>query len=808
MPRFINTESPEQSESTSVRFVNPSKGQTVMYANQGMGARTGTYGEQGITMATTPQYNTGYNTQQPQIYHQSLNNDIINKSRCEIDEMLLKDKPTSPMLLYMMDGRAFGVPVLNLTIEAALYISVAYTRVRIVFKNVSGGPVSGIFVLPTEGTVTSISAQIGDDKFVESSYISMEEAQTHGFEQGEVNEDDPTDKYMPGCFRLSLPEVPDQTAISITVEILEDLVFLGQQFQYRFPLTFPEGIAPPGISPVSWMIINAKIKCILPGIRYGSESHDLQLVAQEGNMTNLNAFTNMVKDFQLSYSTPSPEISSATLYSPPEGNKKGCFVTIVNPPSVSVSPMPRDIIFLFDRSGSMYGEPWTKGARAIETALTKLNPLDRFGIVCFDDQQEYFSPDGGMRSHGMVGGLFSANSSNIYQAKQWIQLHQARGLTDIKTPLDWAMQVLNSNNQERNRMQFVVLVTDGAVSNEKEIVFSTEKQCQDIRVLTFGIGRYCNWYFLKMLALKTRGWSSGAVVAQDIDERMNRLIDSANVPVLRDVQLDISSINYAELYPPRIPDLFAGKPIVVAGVVQGRFPESLDVTGRMYSGEHVKLVVRTESAEVSKGIPVRRIFIKQQIDQMVAEYWLNEKAKIKDQLVDLSIQENMPTPYSQMVAFEVTKKQKQEFDQHKQMNGGKGWSGKKIAAVGAGVIVVGTGAFLLGNVAATAAGAPSALGDFSVFGDGGDGGCGECGDCGDCGECDIGGGCEDCCGDIGDAFGDCCEAITDCLGGMVEGIGDCCEGCCDAVGDCCDGVGDCCECLCGMCEDCDCDDCD
>merc|ERR1719357_17174 len=448
-------------------------------------------------MARSSQYNAG-RTQQPQNYHQSLNNEIINKSRCEIDEMLLKDKPSSPMLLYMMDGRAFGVPVLNLTIETALYVSVAYTKVRIVFKNVSGGPVSGIFVLPTEGTVTSISAQIGDDKFVESSYISMEEAQTHGFEQGEVNKDDPTDRYMPGCFRLSLPEVPDQTAISITVEILEDLVFLDQQFQYKFPLTFPEGIAPPGIPPMSWMIINAKIKCILPGIRYGSQSHQLQLVSQEGNMTNINATTNMVKDFHLSYSTPSPEISSATLYSPPEGNKKGCFVTIVNPPSVPVSPMPRDIIFLFDRSGSMYGEPWTKGAQAIETALTKLNPLDRFGIVCFDDQQEYFSPDGGMRSHGMVGGLFPASSPNIYQAKQWIQQHQARGLTDIKTPLDWAIQVLNSNNQERNRMQFVVLVTDGAVSNEHEIVFSTEQQSQDIRVLTFGIGRYCNWYFLKM----------------------------------------------------------------------------------------------------------------------------------------------------------------------------------------------------------------------------------------------------------------------------------------------------------------------
>lgn len=797
MPRFVGVDSREHSESTSLRYVQPIKGQGVTYVSQGMGTNTGTYGEQSIPMSTYPQYNAGHSTHQPQNYIQSLNTEIINKSTCEIDEMLLKDKPASPMLLYMMDGRAFGVPVLNLTIEAALYISVAYTKVRIVFKNISGGPVTGIFVLPTEGTVTAISAQIGDDKFVESSYISIEEAQTHGFEQGDVNADDPTDRYMPGCFRLSLPPVPDQTAISVTVEILEDLIFLNQQFHFRFPLTFPEGIAPP-IPLRSWMSINAKIKCILPGIRYGSETYQLQLIQQEDNMTNLNATTNTLKDFHLCYSTPSPEISSATLYSPPEMNRKGCFVTIVNPPSVPVSAMPRDIIFLFDRSGSMHGEPWMKGAQAIETALTKLNPIDRFGIVCFDDQQEYFSSDGGMHAGGMVGGLFPASNANIYQAKAWIQQHQARGLTDIKTPMDWALQVLNSNNQERNRMQFVVLVTDGAVSNEHEIVLSTEKQSQDIRVLTFGIGRYCNWYFLKMLALKTRGWSSGAVSAQDIDERMNRLIDSANTPILRDVQLDISSINYAELYPPRIPDLFAGKPIVVAGVVKGRFPQSLQVAGNMFSGEQIKLNVPTESAEVSKGIPVRRIFIKQQIDQMVAEFWLNKNAKMKDKLVDLSIQENMPTPYSQMVAFEVTAQQKQELDQHKEKTGGKGWSGKKIAAVGAGVVVVGTGAFILGNVAATAAGAPSVLGDFSVFGGGGDG---DCGDCGECGDCDIGGGCEDCCDGIGDAFGDCCGDIGDALGDCGTAIGECFGDCGEGIGECCDGIGD-------MCDDCDCDDCD
>jgi len=733
----------------------------------------------------------------------AVNNDVINTKRHEIEERLLNDKPRSPMLLYSMDGSVFGVPVLNMTIDTALYISVAYTKVRIVFKNIAGSPINGIFVLPTEGTVTTVSAKIGDDKFVESSYISADDVAAEGFaeEQEEVTAaDDPTARYMPGCFRLPLPEIPNNTAISITVEILEDLIFSDFQFHFRFPLTFVEGIAPPGIPLENWVSVNAKINCILPNIKYGSESWNLTLLQQEGNMTTLTAMAKQVRDFHLSYSTPSPEISSATLYAKPEMNNPGCFVTIVNPPSSSITPMPRDIIFLFDRSGSMTGAPWEKGVRAINTALSKMKNIDRFGIVCFDHEQMYFSAGSEQpMGHGMVGGLFQATRSNIHQAKQWIQIHQASGGTDIGTPLEWAIQVLQKNSQQRSRMQFVVLVTDGCVANEREIVSRTEQLTQDIRVLTFGIGRYCNWYFLKMLALKTRGWSSGAVIAEDIDARMNRMIDSANVPILRDVELDISNIDTAELYPPRIPDLFAGKPIIVAGVVTGTFPQSLQIGGTLTNGNKHILTVVTESAEISKGVPVRKIFIKQQIDQMVAEFWLNESQKVKNELVNLSIQENMPTPYSQMVAFEITPQQKQEFDNHKKRTGGKGWSGKKIAAVGAGVIVVGTGAFLLGNLVATASGAPSLLDGFGggMF-DSGGADCGECGECGDCcgglEDCvgDMGEGIGDCFGEIGDAFGECCEAIGDCCGGIADG----CEGGCEACGDCCDGCDD---------LDCDCD---
>merc|ERR1719204_579939 len=175
-----------------------------------------------------------------------------------------------------------------------------------------------------------------------------------------------------------------------------------------------------------------------------------------------------------------------------------------------------------------------------------------------------------------------------------------------------------------------------------------------------------------------------------------------------------------------------------------------------------KFNVQTQSPEVSKDVPVKRIFIKQQIDQLVAEHWLNENPKVVKQLVDLSINENMPTPYSQMVAFEVTPEQKKNFDADKNSTNGKGWSGKKIAAAGAGVIVVGTGVFMLGNVAATAAGGSSVLDGFGdIFSGGGGGDCDCCGDFGDC------------CDGIGDAFGDCCEGIGDCCGDIGDCFGDC-----------------------------------
>jgi len=375
----------------------------------------------------------------------------------------------------------------------------------------------------------------------------------------------------------------------------------------------------------------------------------------------------------------------------------------------------------------------------------------------------------GTRSRASVaeatGGLYSADQRTVQWAKDWTRQQQASGMTDIMTPLNWALQALKQSKQQ-NRMQFVVLITDGAVSNEREIVKQAEANVQDIRVLTFGIGRYCNWYFLKMLALKSRGWSSGVLFAEDIERKMGAMIARANVPVLRDVEI-VMDVKDCELYPPRIPDLFAGKPIILAGKTSAdRFPSSIQIRGTLSSGRPFTLDIKTEEP---RGLPVKSVFLKGQIDQLVAEEWLTQSTKIKQQLVNLSVNEKMPTPHTTMVAFEVPPEKKAEFDQHRQ-NNRKGYSAGQIAALGGGALIVGAGVFIMGDLLATganASGLAEGLGDIFGMGDA------DCCDCGACGDCLDG------CGDgCGDCVGDVCDGVGDCF----EGLGDCMEGLCDALG--------------------------
>merc|ERR1712061_341778 len=115
---------------------------------------------------------------------------------------------------------------------------------------------------------------------------------------------------------------------------------------------------------------------MLPGIVYGSNSHELFMVQAVGPGTNFQlqcvptAGSNC-RTFNFSYYIKTAQVS-AMMVVDKGGNdwdKRTSFSLTINPPTLSQGRFPRDIIFLMDRSGSMGGKPYEDAIKGLEFAL-------------------------------------------------------------------------------------------------------------------------------------------------------------------------------------------------------------------------------------------------------------------------------------------------------------------------------------------------------------------------------------------------------------------------------------------------------
>jgi hypothetical protein len=145
--------------------------------------------------------------------------------------------------------------------------------------------------------------------------------------------------------------------------------------------------------------------------------------------------------------------------------------------------------------------------------------------------------------------------------------------------------------------------------------------------------------------------------------------------------------------------------------------------GRQFDDSKFELPVKTVHTNV---IPVDRIFLKQRIDLLTAKAWLEDSKEIEAQIVQLSKENNVPSAYTTMVAYETTKDKKdkeegengEEDSKHNSImdekenlidrpvipkkKKTKGMNAKKIGAIAVGgAVLVGAAAFSFGDLAGT-----------------------------------------------------------------------------------------------------------
>ncbi len=333
-------------------------------------------------------------------------------------------------------------------------------------------------------------------------------------------------------------------------------------FPHPVRLTIDVGIDPAGLA--------------LSGVR-----SSLHAVSTDDGRLRIQPGERADRDFVLRLRYGADDVTDSLVLVPDSDGSivsEGTYQLTVLPPASTAPPRPRDLVLVLDRSGSMSGWKMVTARRAAARIIDTLTGGDRFAVLTFDDKIDHPA--------GLPDGLAQATDRNRYRAVEHLARVDARGGTELLAPLRQALTLLCGPQNGEARDAVVILVTDGQVGNEDQLLHELSGDLQRVRVHTVGIDQAVNTGLLRRLA-GVGGGSCDLVESEDrLDEAMHALHRRIGAPLAHSLALRADGLAGIDdtASPARIPDLFPGVPLVVRGRYRGSATGSLALQGTSCEG--------------------------------------------------------------------------------------------------------------------------------------------------------------------------------------------------------------------------------
>ncbi|RWR95873.1 von Willebrand factor [Cinnamomum micranthum f. kanehirae] len=453
----------------------------------------------------------------------------------------------------------------------------------------------------------------------------------------------------PQMFSLTVPKVDGGSNLSIKVSWLQQLLYTNGQFSLNVPFDFPEYITPPGKRFPTKEKIQLNVNSGLAmEVTCDTASHPLKekrrQMGKMGFLYEADVLKWSTTDFRFSYTVSANDIFGCLLLQSPsvhDFDQREIFCMYLFPGQIK-QVFRKEVVFLVDISGSMQGKPLENARNAIATALSKLSPKDSFSIIAFNEETSAFS-----------SSMEFATEEVIERATQWMSERcVAGGGTNILAPLNEAMEILAN---ACNSTTHIFLVTDGSVEDERNICNVVRTHMKNIgstcpRISTFGIGSYCNHYFLRMLALIGRGYYDAAYDADSIETRLQRLFTIASSSILANITVEsFDDLDDFEVYPFPLPDLSSECPLILSGRYRGNFPDTVKVKGILADMRGTAIDMKVQKA---KDISLDKVFVRRWIDVLTSQAWFSESKQLEEKIVKMSLQAGVTSEYTHMVLLQ------------------------------------------------------------------------------------------------------------------------------------------------------------
>ncbi|MDX2184305.1 MAG: VIT domain-containing protein [Gemmatimonadaceae bacterium] len=260
-------------------------------------------------------------------------------------------------------------------------------------------------------------------------------------------------------------------------------------------------------------------------------------------------------------------------------------------PTVEKDDRGLDVVFLLDCSGSMQGSSIDEAERALQLCIRALTPNDRFDVVRFGSTYE-----------SMWGAPRPFTQQNLDEASQYIAGVSADlGGTEMLAPLETILG--------RKRELRVILLTDGQVSNEDEVIALAHAHATHARMFTFGIGNAPSEHLVRSLARVTGGGAEMIAPGERLEPKVMRTFARVRSRAIGEVTIDWGVT--AEMAPRRPQILYTGDVCTVLARIASGSPRevSLLVGAQRYT-------VPLDFAQAVVGGPLPTLWARERIREL------------------------------------------------------------------------------------------------------------------------------------------------------------------------------------------------
>ncbi|WP_440097744.1 VIT domain-containing protein [Streptosporangium sp. H16] len=372
------------------------------------------------------------------------------------------------------------------------------------------------------------------------------------------------------------------------------------------------------------------------GLELREVRSSLHVVQEEGTVIRLQPGERLDRDFILRLAFDAS--TSLALAPDRDGeNDEGTFTLTVVPEPAPAGTGAKDVVLVLDRSGSMTGWKMVAARRAAARIVDTLTSGDRFAVLSFDTVVEY--PD------GLGEGLSEASDRNRYRAVEHLARLEARGGTEMLSPLERAAALLADSAGDR----VLVLVTDGQVGNEDQILERLGAGLAGVRVHTVGIDRAVNAGFLGRLA-GLGGGRCELVESEDrLDEAMEHIHRRIGAPLVTDLSLKADGLDLVTETVSHVGSIYSGVPLTVLGRYRGTAAGALTVRGLGPDGSPWE---RRVTASTVDNPAVRAIWARARLRALEDRYAAGDRS-LEAEIVETSLKYGVLCRFTAFVAVDT-----------------------------------------------------------------------------------------------------------------------------------------------------------